>query len=231
MSYSSALNALTNEKCSYLSPKRQIYKKSLAPPSITQGPVWRTAPKISVYKKKKVTKKKKMSLVVSGCWRYWVLSKMDVQQSVAKLNSSNILMQSVLTSLIGFTADAHLRGVRQSMSNTPCLSLLLCSSSCALGEKPDFFKTPPHQVLDASKHTHTQVELSSLGNDGHCVCVCVRESERESVCVCWPTFTQWERGRAVKVSPPSFLCATSSNSLCPGILRMQQWLWQRCSSE
>ncbi len=156
---------------------------------------------------------------------------MDVQLSVAKWNSSNILRQSVLTSLIGFTVNAHLRGVRQSMSNTPCLPLSLCSSSCALGGKPDF-KTPPHQVLDPSAQTHINTHTSRTEQFSKWqYSVCVREREREGPYVFVDPLSHSERGRAVKVPPPHRLGSTSSISLCLGILRMQRWLWQHCRSE
>lgn len=94
--------------------------------------------------------------------------------------STNIVLQRVLTSLKGFTAHVYLTGNRKSMSNTLCLALPLQPVSCTLGEKPDFFTTPPDRVLDPS------TQMSIWVDD--CYSVRVHDPLSHS-----------ERGRAAKV--------------------------------
>lgn len=94
-----------------------------------------------------------------------------------------------------------LPGVVESMSTHIVLSLLL------------FFSTSPHQVLDANPQTS---ETEQFGTWGYSVCTCVCVCLDVYVCVCvlthFHTGRETERGRAVKVLPPSFLFSTSVDS-------------------
>lgn len=94
-----------------------------------------------------------------------------------------------------------LPGVVESMSTHIVLSLLL------------FFSTSPHQVLDANPQTS---ETEQFGTWGYSVCTCVCVCLDVYVCVCvlthFHTGRETERGRAVKVLPPSFLFSTSADS-------------------
>lgn len=94
-----------------------------------------------------------------------------------------------------------LPGVVESMSTHIVLSLLL------------FFSTSPHQVLDANPQTS---ETEQFGTWGYSVCTCVCVYAWMCMCVCvlthFHTGRESERGRAVKVLPPSFLCSTSADS-------------------
>lgn len=57
-----------------------------------------------------------------------------------------MLMQSVLTSLIEFSVDAHLRDLRHTMSNTPCLFVSLLISMCQISSRAKLAKccVPAH---------------------------------------------------------------------------------------
>lgn len=147
-------------------------------------------------------------MFIDSKWGPWLSFSLFPNPCAKIVYSTNIVMHSVLTSLKGFTAHVYLTGNRKSMSNTLCLALPLQPVSCTLGEKLDFFTTPPDWVLDPG------TQMSIWLND--CYSLCVHDP-----------LSQSEKGGAAKVLLYFFSsCAFSSLHL-----RMQWWLWQRCSGE
>lgn len=129
-----------------------------------------------------------------AAWKYWFLSRADALNSAKKGK-----IHPVFSCRVCGQAWSALLFMHRYVKHTVNLLLLCSFSLCPSRKRQIFFNIPPNRVLGPGTETSKSWGV-------WCVCV----SHCVGVCICWPTFTQWERGRALKVLPPSFLPTLSA---------------------